>query len=505
MLHRQSEYQRRYHLVLGLIASGVVAVTCVQHFTKDDSPTQDDAAQRVQKAVLPSAAFAATSSTEGAPTIADIAEASVPSVVNIWATKTVSTQRSDAFPFSRDPFFRDFFGPDFFDRIPRERKTRSLGSGVVVTKGGVILTNSHVVENADDLRITLSDGRDVEAEVVGADAKSDLAVLRLKGDPGELTPLPIGDSSSLRLGDIVIAIGNPFGVGQTVTMGIVSALGRGNLGIVDYEDFVQTDAAINPGNSGGALVNMRGELIGLNTAIVSRSGGYQGVGFAIPSNLARPTMEILLNKGEIIRGWLGVVIQDLDENLAEALGTKPTTGVVVSDVTPKSPAAKAGVKRGDIITEINGVRILSTSKLRNTVALSGPKAKVNLTVLRDGTPRVFAVVLGELPAESATAVEASPTASESAPLGLSLTQLDDNTREAYNISKRVVGGVVVTDVDASSRAARAGMRVGDVILELNRKPVRSIEDFKTRVSKSKGALLILLQRQEATVFVALTQ
>ena len=251
----------------------------------------------------------------GRSVIADIAESRISGVVNISSTKVTHTKTGQYFnPFFNDPFFREFFGHRFYG-IPEERREKSLGSGVIVSEDGLVLTNNHVVENAAEILVTLSDKRELEAEIVGTDPKSDVAIIRLKGNTKDLTPVPIGNSGELRLGDIVLAIGNPFGLDHTVTMGIVSAKGRANVGITDYEDFIQTDAAINPGNSGGALINMKGELVGINTAIVSKSGGYQGIGFAIPSNMAKAVMESLVKYGKVVRGWLGVSTQDLDQDL----------------------------------------------------------------------------------------------------------------------------------------------------------------------------------------------
>ena len=252
-------------------------------------------------------------------------------------------------------------------------RENSLGSGVIVRKSGVILTNNHVIEGASKIRVTLSDGRDFDAEVVGADPKSDIAVIKMLKPPKDLAPIALGDSDSLRLGEMVVAIGNPFGLGHTVTMGIVSAKGRANVGIVDYEDFIQTDAAINPGNSGGALIDLQGRLIGINTAIASRSGGYQGIGFAVPSNMARAVMNSLLKHGRVVRGWLGVAIQPVTKDLQRAMGLKTTKGVLISDVMQDSPAARSGIKRGDVI-ELAGETLRDPVHLRNRVAAAGSGA-----------------------------------------------------------------------------------------------------------------------------------
>lgn len=313
--------------------------------------------------------------------ISDVAERVVAGVVNIASEKVVrETGGPPQFgPLFNEPFFRHFFGgPPGPGSRPQERRENSLGSGVIVSHDGVVLTNNHVIENADKIRVALADGRELDAEVVGRDPESDLGVLKLKGELKDLKPLVFGDSDTLRLGQVVLAIGNPFGIGQTVTMGIVSAKGRASVGIVQYEDFIQTDAAINPGNSGGALVNMHGELVGINTAIISRSGGYQGVGFAIPTKMARPIMESLLQHGKVARGWLGVAIQDVTPELREALGVGAEKGVLLSDVTPGSPADKGGLKRGDIVLKLNGQVMDSSAHFAMLSPWQGQKRKCPL-------------------------------------------------------------------------------------------------------------------------------
>ena len=333
----------------------------------------------------------------GGASIADIAERVVPSVVNLSATRTRKARRTD-----RDrvpPSLQQFFGPDRGPMPRGDRQEGSLGSGVIVSADGLVLTSAHVVDGADAVEITLQDGRELNGEVVGADRQTDVAVVRIaKKDATGLTPLPMGDSAKLRLGEVVLAVGNPFGVGQTVTMGIVSATGRSALGIVDYEDFIQTDAAINPGNSGGALVNMRGELVGINTAILSRTGGNQGIGFAIPTSMTRPIMASLVKSGHVTRGYLGVVIQEIDRDLAEAIKVQAGSGVLVADVEDAGPAAKAGVERGDVIRSLDGQKVASTSQLRNRVASLSPGAKVRVELQRDGAPRTVDIQLQTRPA-----------------------------------------------------------------------------------------------------------
>jgi Do/DeqQ family serine protease len=327
----------------------------------------------------------------GDTTIADVTERVLPSVVNI-STTTVRKSRG---PAAFDPFFNDPSSP--FEGAPGRRHGQSLGSGVIVSAGGYVLTNSHVVADAEDIRVSLSDGRELRAELVGTDPRSDLAVLKLQGKLGRVTPIRFGRSSNIRLGEIVLAIGNPFGVGQAVTMGIISAKSRSGMGIVDYEDFIQTDAAINPGNSGGALINLKGELIGINTAILSRTGGYQGIGFAIPTDMAQPIMDSLIRDGHVDRGFLGVNIQTLTRELAKAEGLPDEQrGVLVTRVMQASPAARAGLRKGDIITRIDDKDTLTAAHVVNAVGMAGSGKRVKLEVVRAGKPRVMRVELDDL-------------------------------------------------------------------------------------------------------------
>ena len=468
---------------------GVAVATCNKNSSHVTQPISD-----AMTAFAPAPAFAQVAGADGRPVVlADIAERVVPSVVNISVRKKV--ELAGRSPMLNDPMFRHFFGP----QMPREHEQMGLGSGVIVSKG-IVLTNNHVVSDAAELEVTLSDGREIEAEVAGTDPRSDLAVLKLKGDLDGVEPLPLGSSSSMRLGDVVLAVGNPFGVGQTVTMGIVSAKGRSRVGIVDYEDFIQTDAAINPGNSGGALVNTRGELVGINTAILSRSGGYMGVGFAIPIDMARPIMDSLIKNGKVSRGWLGVSIQDLDSDLAQAMGIKQHRGVLISDVIDGSPAEKAGVKRGDVVIELDGAPLKSTGQLRNTVAALGPDKVTRLGILRNNQRKTIEVKLGDLP-DSGSLAQA-PEKAESELYGLRVDNLDANYRQRLGLDESVKG-VVITEVAPRSPAARAGLRPGDVIAEVDRNKVASTGDFSKAIDKADGPLLLLVRRGEATTYVAL--
>ncbi|HEY0190379.1 MAG TPA: trypsin-like peptidase domain-containing protein, partial [Kofleriaceae bacterium] len=327
-------------------------------------------------------------------TIPDVAERVVDSVVNISTSHAV-----EAGPASFDPFMNSPFSPGLGD--PSDRMAMSKGSGVIVTASGRILTNAHVVKDADDIKVTLHDGNDYDAKVIGIDPKADLAVIQLKGNIPQLKPLTFGDSTALRLGEVVLAIGDPFGVGKSVTMGIVSAKGRGGMGIEEYEDFIQTDAAINPGNSGGALVNLKGELIGINTAIASKSGGYAGIGFAIPTNMARPIMEQLVATGKVSRGYLGVSIQTATPVLAKENKLQAQHGAFVNALDPAGPGAKGGLAQGDIVTGLNGVEIKTSDVLRNAIAMIKPGTTVDLQVVhKDGSKATLKAKLGELPSDN---------------------------------------------------------------------------------------------------------
>ncbi|MFN2426484.1 MAG: DegQ family serine endoprotease, partial [Candidatus Binatia bacterium] len=403
-------------------------------------------------------------------------------------------------PFRGTPFEDFFRGQPAPPAVPRA----GSGSGFIISPDGHVLTNNHVVDGADEIRITLADGREFDAEMIGADPQSDVAVIRLKAKPSGLKALPFGDSSALRLADTVLAIGNPFGVGQTVTMGIVSATGRANLGIADYEDFIQTDAAINPGNSGGALLNVRGELIGINTAIASRTGGYQGVGFAIPSNMARAIMTSLKTTGKVERGWLGVAIQNLDREIAEAMGIDQAQGVLVADVTKDGPAEKAGIRRGDVILSVAGRAVKSTGELRNIVASHAAGKDVTVTVMRDKKQREIDVELGALAATN-DAPSSTPgrLSGEGLLSGLALGELNAENRRRFEIPARIDSGVVVTDLDRRSAVAKAGVQPGDVIIQVDQNPVENVKDFRRHADKagdSKSALL-LVSRASGTIFM----
>ena len=431
---------------------------------------------------------------------APVVKAVLPTVVNISSSKVVRTPNQLYGPMM-DPFFQQFFGDGADGRfnIPRERRERSLGSGVIVSPEGYILTNNHVVDGATDIRVTLSDKREFKATIIGTDPKTDVAVLKVEG--ANLPAVTIGDSSKVQVGDYALAIGDPFGVGQTVTMGIVSAKGRTNLGIEDYEDFIQTDAPINPGNSGGALVNDRGELIGINTAILSHgSGGNQGIGFAVPVNLAREVMDQILKNGKVTRAYLGIIPQDVTPSIAKAIGQSEPRGVLVGDVSPNSPAQASGLQRGDIILEVNSKPVANANELRMSISMMQPAAAVKLSVVRNGGRHDISVKLGQLPTPEEHA-QMEKNDSQSALEGVAVDNLDAQTAQELGLPPNATG-VVVKDVSPSSPYADSGLRRGDVIQEVNRKPVKDVADFEKAMRKGGKEPLLLVNRHGSTMYLA---
>ncbi len=476
---------------------GLIPLACARGATSASAQVHQDLAPqantiaRSNTQVLPTATLAAVGP-QGQASIADITERVLPSVVNISMTKVAKMRGMQGMPF---PFFGQPEGGG-------ERREQGMGSGVVISNDGYVITNNHVVEDAQEIKVTLYDKREFDADVVGTDPKSDIAVIRLKNSPADLRAIPIDDSAKLRLGDVVLAIGNPFGVGQTVTMGIVSAKGRSDLGIEDYEDFIQTDAAINPGNSGGALVDMDGKLVGINTAILSRSGGYQGIGFAIPTNMAMPIMDSLRKYGKVSRGWLGVSIQDVDGEIRDAMKLPSARGVLIADVQTGSPAAKAGILRGDVVSKVQGREVSTTGEFRNAIAAAGAGHTVDLEVYRDGKLRTVPAALGEATNDGAghTAQTAGPATTHGLD-GLTLSDLTPDARRTFSINDTGIKGVVVTDLAQNSPAARAGLRPGDVLMEVNRKPVTNVREFADTYGKAKGSVLLLLHRHGSTAYI----
>lgn len=426
--------------------------------------------------------------------LASVAAKVMPYVVTITSEKTYLYREQSPFPFE-DPFFRRFFGGAQAPRY-HEFKQKGLGSGVIVSPDGYILTNAHVVDDADEVTVWIDEDK-YDAKVVGADKKSDLAVLKI--DKNGLPAAPLGDSDKLRVGDWVLAVGNPYELRHTVSVGIISGKGRSNVGILDYENFLQTDAAINPGNSGGALVDLQGELVGINTAIVSQTGGWQGIGFAIPINMAKKVMEDIITEGKVTRGWLGVYIQDITQDIAKGLDIDDNTdGVLISSVAENSPAENANLKQGDIITAVDGRDVHSSSDLRNYIAMTPPGQKVKLDILRNGKEKEISVKLGELPSEE----EALPS-DKAKKLGFTVEKMTPDLADKYDYPKGTAG-VVVTSVNYSGFGADIGLREGDVILEVNRNKIETVAQFEDALSniETGDVVLFLVRRGNMTIYLA---
>ena len=414
------------------------------------------------------------------PSLAPMLKKATPAVVNI-STKTKIEIAEH--PLMRDPFFRRFFE---IPNMPRQRETSSLGSGVIVdARNGYVVTNNHVIDKADEITVTLSDARQLSAKLVGTDPESDIAVIKV--EPKNLEELPLADSSQLQVGDFVVAIGNPFGLGQTATSGIVSALGRSGLGIEGYEDFIQTDASINPGNSGGALVNLRGELVGLNTAILAPNGGNIGIGFAIPANMVAQIKSTLVEHGAVKRGQLGINVQDLTPELAQAFGLSQSHGAAITAVQPKSPAAKAGLEPGDIVLAINDKRVKSSQDVRNIIGMLPLGEEVRLEIQRSGEVQTVKaeVTAPKIVQEDGQKVHPRLT-------GMLLGNAASDAAEGVRIEK----------IHTGSYAFQAGLRPGDIIVMANRQPVRSLEDLKRAAGGSRD-LLLNIQRGEAAFLLML--
>jgi serine protease Do len=438
-----------------------------------------------------------------------VAKSALPAVVSIKVEKAAGSgqgagELNNPFDLFGEEFFERFFGRRFPEgRRPGGQRPRQLGqgSGFLISPDGHILTNNHVVGEADRVIVTLADGRELQAKPVGTDPRSDVAVIKIEGN--NFPVLPLGDSDTLEVGEWVIALGNPFGLTQTMTVGVVSAKGRSQLGIVDYEDFIQTDAAINPGNSGGPLLNLQGAVVGLNTAIFSQSGGYMGIGFAIPINMAKAIEKQLIATGKVTRGYLGVRIQELSEDLARSFGVEGIAGVLVAEVTEGTPAVKAGIKAGDVILEIDGQPVRSPGQLRNVVAATPPGTTVRVLVLRDKKRHELSLKVGELPAEQVTASASEPEAQSLGKLGLGVQNLTDELAQQLGYERHE--GVVVSRVEPDSAAARAGLRPGMLIRQVNQKDVENMRDFQTALAESERTqrVLLLVQDRQSTRYVAL--
>ena len=423
---------------------------------------------------------------------ASVIDPALPAVVSITSSRVVKAPQS---PFSDNPFFQQFFG----GQLPQEQHEHGLGSGVIVSPDGYILTNNHVVEKSTDIKVILSDKRQLSGKVIGTDPKTDIAVVKIA-----LTGLPtvtLGDSSKLKVGDYAFAIGDPFGVGETATMGIISATGRNGLEIEDYEDFIQTDASINPGNSGGALLNARGELIGINTAILSgRSGGNQGIGFAIPIGMAKYVMDQILRSGKVIRGYLGVGIQELTPDLAKAFHVPAEKGALVGNVDPSSAGAQAGLQQGDVITELDGQPVTGPNDLRLKIGTMKPGTTVHLKVLRDESTHDVNVTLGEAPTKNVVGNQGNG-AESGAMTGVQVQDLTSDIRRQLSLNSNVKGAVV-TGVAEGSPAADAGLQRGDVIEQVNRHPVTSAGDYQRLIRQGgKQSVILLINRGGNTTFL----
>ncbi|RME61750.1 MAG: DegQ family serine endoprotease [Candidatus Dadabacteria bacterium] len=490
----KTAYQKINYNIIKLIILASIFLTPAYSFAK---PQNDDA---IQFAQMLSQAFE------------QVADLITPSVVNIKLIKKVKVTAPNAGPFT-DPFFerfRDFFGDDFFDKFfsqpypPQEGFVqRGLGTGVIIDEKGYIVTNHHVVNDSDEIVVTLSDGTTAKAKIVGTDPKTDLAVIKI--DKKGLKAAKFGDSDQLKIGEWVIAVGNPFGLSNSITAGIVSAKGRSILGSDQYEDFIQTDAAINPGNSGGPLVNLKGEVVGINSAIFSKSGGYMGIGFAIPSNMVKTVAESLIKTGKVIRGWLGVGIQNLTQELADSFNYPSTRGALVGHIEPNGPADKAGLKQGDIIVRFNGKKIKNINQLRNIVAATKPGTKVIVEVFRNGKYKKLRVKIGELPAEilARSSAPQRQRASVLGKLGIIVKDLTPELRE--QLGARTKHGVVIEKVRPNSIAYLSGLRQGDVIISVNGKKIRNVGELKAALSKdalAKGVRLVVeTQGMERFVFL----
>jgi serine protease Do len=432
--------------------------------------------------------------------IVNVVKRAKPAVVNVKVEKTTTANYPGGLgpeDMFNNPLFEQFFGPQFRQQQqqqqqkPQEFIQHGLGSGFIISKDGYILTNNHVVEGADSIKVTLSDNRDFDAKVIGTDPQSDLALIKIN-DPENLPVLPLGDSSKLEAGEWVIAIGNPFGLSQTVTVGVVSATGRSSVGISDYENFIQTDAAINPGNSGGPLINGRGEVVGINTALFSKTGGYMGIGFAIPINMAKSIEAQLQKSGKVTRGWLGVVIQNVDKNLAESFGLKQVGGILVSEIQKDSPASAAGLQQGDVILQLDGVKLQDVSDLRNRVALLQPGNKAILDIMRSGREKTIQITIGEQPANFSKNGLGVNSDGSLEKFGLTLQQLTPELAKKFGYGEN--SGLIISDVTSGSPAEAAGLKPGQLVEEVNRERVRNLKDLNNVLKQSQSDKLLLRVR-----------
>ncbi|NUM35578.1 MAG: DegQ family serine endoprotease [Candidatus Brocadiae bacterium] len=436
---------------------------------------------------------------------AEVSRNVTPAVVHISVVKKVQTNDDPTSEFFNDDFFRRFFGersPFPTPKKKREYEQRGLGSGVIIDKQGHIISNNHVVRDADEILIKMSDKREFEAKVVGADEKTDIAVLKIEAKDVDFPIAPLGDSESVVVGEWVLAIGNPFGLQQTVTAGIISAKGRANVGVAEYEDFIQTDASINPGNSGGPLVNLRGEVIGINTAIASRTGGNIGIGFAVPINMARAVMNQLIRSGKVTRGWLGVKIQEITPDLAKGFNLSKNEGALVSEVMKDSPAEKAGIMQGDVILGYDGIPVENPNQLRNLVASTEIGRKVRLAIFRQDKQLNLEVTIGDLSKATTEEAEDSVSSGEKIDeLGLEVQEITPELAKKYNLRSKQ--GVMISEVKPDSISARYGLQPGDVIVEINRLRIKSTKDVKEALERSKYQILMYIQTKGGFRFISI--
>jgi serine protease Do len=444
---------------------------------------------------------------------ADVAEKAIPAVVSIYSERNIADPESGS-PYDdflgKGPFQYFFDDPHSRPSNPSKHKETGLGSGVIISSSGYILTNNHVVEGADIIKVQLSDDSEYPGTIIGTDKPSDMAVIKITLKSGKLQTLPLGNSDVLRIGEWVLAVGNPYGLSHTVTTGIISAKGRKNTGINSYENFLQTDAAINPGNSGGALLNLSGELIGINTAIFSRTGGYQGIGFAIPINMAKKITQDLIRDGEVTRGWLGISIQPIDAKMARDLKLpeqedgKFFHGAMVGGVVPDSPAEKAGIKRGDIITKIGDKEIQDASDLLNQIALLIPEEWVEVRIIREAITLSFKTRIAKRDENRVTSYRGERDALP-AMIGLQVAELTPEFKERFSIDKSATTGVVIIAVEKDSRASEAKIQLGDLVLEINRESIHNVNGFRTAMNHAVrgNKILMLLGRKQNKIFITL--
>ena len=432
----------------------------------------------------------------------EAAERVMPGVVSIKVAKRSKTPQTSQF---EDEFLRHFFGREYPGRGGRRgQQQQGQGSGFIINEEGYILTNNHVVGGADEIEVSLHDGRTLNARLIGADDKSDVAVIKVESP--NLPTLKLGNSKNLKIGQWVLAVGNPFGLSATLTVGVISATGRAGMGITDYEEFIQTDAAINPGNSGGPLLNINGEVIGINTAIYSRSGGYMGIGFAIPINMALKIKDQLIQFGEVRRGKIGAYIQELTPDVARSLGLNHTNGVLISDVITDSPAERGGLRAGDVVLSLNQENVSSASAFRNRISLSQPESRVELKIMRRGAQEKIVIKIGSLNPGSIkrrTPVKSTSTSAKADEYGLEIENLNRKSQRALGLKAR--SGVLIVGVRPNSVADKAGLRVGQAILSVNQINVKSVRSFKRAVTQAKGSLLLQIKSDRGVRFIVLTK